>query len=337
MRIKIIFVAAIIFIVAVGCKPQPASYSVVEGAMLGTSLRIVADAECTPEVIYSRAMQIDSTLKAEMSIFDSQSLISRINRGETTKLTAGLEYNLHLSDSVSRLSAGAYDVTVMPLVRAYGFAGDKAEQHPNIDSLLEFVGYEKISVKEGHLIRQDARTQIDLNSIAKGYTVDVVARALEELGAKNYLVDIGGEIHCRGVNKQGNPWRIGVESPIDGNMTNGEFIQKCLTIPPDSPYRAMATSGNYRRFYLNDQGERVSHTIDPRTGLSRHSTLLSVTVIAPTCALADAYSTMFMAVGDTEAINLAKRLTNCEVYFIFASKGDSYREYLSEGMRTLIL
>ncbi len=336
MRIKTIFAVAIIALATLSCKPQPVPYSVVEGTMLGTSLRIVADADCTPEDIYSRAMQIDSALKAEMSIFDKNSLLSQVNRGETDKLTPGLEYNIHLSDSVSRLSSGAYDVTVMPLVRAYGFAKEEAEQHPNIDSLLEFVGFEKISVKDGKLVRQDARTQIDLNSIAKGYTVDVVARALEELGAKNYLVDIGGEINSKGVNAKGNPWRIGVESPIDGNMTNGEFLQKCLEIKPDSPYRAMATSGNYRRFYLNDAGERVSHTIDPRTGMSRHSSLLSVTVVAPNCALADAYSTMFMAVGGEEAIALSKQITNCEVYFIFAGEGDTYREYFSEGMLSLI-
>ncbi len=326
-----------LLILLISCNSSHPQYVVIEGAMLGTTLRVVADIDASPRELYSAAMELDRSIKAEMSIFDEESLLSRINRGETDSLTPAIAYNIALSDSVSRISDGAYDVTVKPLVSALGFGGDGAQEHINIDSLLEFVGYDKISVEGGRLLRQDSRTQLDFNSIAKGYTVDRLAQTVEQMGAENYLVDIGGEISTRGVNSQGGAWRIGIESPFDGNMSSGEFIEKRIAIPSDSPYRAMATSGNYRRFYLDRDGNKIAHTIDPRTGRSKVSTLLSATVIAPNCALADAYGTMFMAVGSEGAISLSEKLVDAEVYFIFADSEGGYREYLSEGMAAMIM
>ncbi len=320
-------------LLAVACAAPTANYSVVEGAMLGTTLRIVSDAPCPASELYASAMELDAEFKAEMSLFDPSSQLSRINRGESDSLSLGIKYNLILSDSVSRLSGGAYDVTVAPLVKALGF-GSKEDrvQRPNIDSILEFVGYQKIAIEGDRLVRQDPRTQIDLNSIAKGYVVDRIAEMVEALGGENYMVDIGGEISAQGVNAQGKPWRIGIESPIDGNMTNGEYLQKIIAIDPASPLRAMATSGNYRRFYLDADGNKVAHTIDPRTGTSKLSTLLSATVLAPNCALADAYGTMFMALGAERAIEVAEQLTNAEVYFILADSEGGYRDYFSAGI-----
>ncbi len=320
------------------CSAPQNDYSTVEGAMLGTNLRIVADIDSTPAELYTEVMTLDKEFKAEMSLFDPTSLLSRINRGETDSLSEGIIYNLHLSDSVSRVSGGSYDVTVAPLVKALGFGAkeDRVEK-PNIDSILQFVGYQKISIDGDRLVRQDPRTQIDLNSIAKGYVVDMVAKAVEAMGAENYMVDIGGEISCRGANPHGDPWRIGIESPFDGNMSDGDYIQKIIAIPDHSPFRAMATSGNYRRFYLDENGNKVAHTIDPISGESRLSSLLSVTVIAPTCALADAYGTMFMAVGSQRAIELSKSVTDAEVYFIFDDSKGGYEEYASEGMEKYIL
>lgn len=320
------------------CGTEQPQFSTVEGAMLGTTLRIVADIDTTPAELYAEAMRLDVEFKAEMSLFDPASQLSRINRGESDSLSPGIVYNLQLSDSVSRVSGGAYDVTVAPLVKALGF-GSKEERvaEPNIDSILEFVGFEKIAVSDGMLIREDPRTQIDLNSIAKGYVVDRIAELAQSMGAENFMVDIGGEIVCRGSNPQGNPWRIGIESPFDGNMSNGEFLQKRIAIPASSPFRAMATSGNYRRFYLDSEGNKIAHTIDPTTGGSKVSSLLSATVIAPTCALADAYGTMFMALGSERAVEVAESLVDAEVYFIFDDLAGGYEEYFSEGMLSLVM
>ncbi|MFI3263827.1 MAG: FAD:protein FMN transferase [Rikenellaceae bacterium] len=330
---KIVIIVTLCTSLLLGCATPKNEFSVVEGAMLGTSLRIVADIKIQPAELYAAVMELDTRFKAEMSLFDPASQLSRINRGESDSLTEGIIYNLHLSDSVSRISGGKYDVTVAPLVKAFGF-GSKEEQieKPNVDSILQFVGYQKISVEGSRLIRQDPRTQIDLNSIAKGYIVDMVAQRVAQAGAENYMVDIGGEITCKGSNAQGNPWRIGIESPFDGNMSNGEYIQKRIAIPKESPLRAMATSGNYRRFHMDENGNKIAHTIDPITGSSKISSLLSATVIAPNCALADAYGTMFMALGSERAIEVAERITDAEVYFIFDDLAGGYKEYFSDGM-----
>ncbi len=289
---------------------------------------------------------MDGKLKREMSLFDPTSQLSRVNRGESSKLTDWMAQNITLADSISRLSGGIYDITVAPLVKAYGFGAEKRQEHPNVDSLLQFVGYDRIYIKRDadglSLVKSDERMQIDLNSIAKGFAVDRAAEILDQCGAQNYLVEIGGELRVKGVNPAGKMWRVGVESPIDGNMSEGEYLERRIKIDPYSPLQAMATSGNYRRFYRNDEGEKIVHTIDPSTGKSIPSQLLSATVIAPTCAEADAYATMFMAAGDKRAEELASKIENCEVYFIYnnrrSKEGESeYHEYYSEGMRKMLM
>lgn len=306
--------------------------------MLGTTLSIIADihADSIPSLLEA-IEEVDTHMKAQMSIFDPNSLVSRINRGETDSLTADMIYNIRLADSVSRVSEGFYDITVMPLVEAWGFARKEAEAEPNIDSLLEFVGHTKISIKDGRLVKKDPRIKLDFNSIAKGYTVDCLAQRVADMGATNYLVDIGGEINCQGVNPRGKAWRVGVESPIDGNMSDGEYLQKRIDIAPESPLRGVATSGNYRRFYLSEDGQKIAHTINPSTGRSQTSTLLSATVLASSCALADAYATMFMAAGGFNAMILCKEIEGIEVYFIFSGNENvEYREYMTPGLESML-
>lgn len=314
------------------CSPRR-SYTVVEGGMLGTSLRVVADVEgVSAQELYAAVMELDREAKASMSIFDPGSLLSRLNRSETDSIDSHIAYCLRLADSIGALSGGRYDVTVKPLVEAWGFAGKERTCEPNIDSLLEFVGREKVSVCNGRLLKADPRVQLDFNSVAKGYTVDLLAGLVERFGAQNYLVDIGGEVRCRGVNRQGGPWRIGVETPFDGNMTDGEYVQKRVRMTDGG----LATSGNYRRFYIDGEGRKVAHTIDPRTGCSAVSRLLSVTVAAPTCAEADALGTMFLAMGADDALAAARAMSGVKVYFILAG-ADDYEEYVSPAMQELIM
>ena len=316
----------------IGCTPQP-TYKTVGGTMLGTTLSVIADAPHTQGELHAACMQIDRETKQSMSIFDPASLLSRINRSETDSLDRHISRNILLADSISRLSEGAYDITVAPLVKAWGFAGKQAETAPNVDSILTFVGYQKIRIEEGRLVKADPRMAIDLNSIAKGYTVDLVAEWLENEGITNYLVDIGGEVRCRGANRQGNAWRIGIETPFDGNMSEGDYISRRITLHEG----ALATSGNYRRFYLDSEGGKVAHTIDPRTGYSRLSRLLSATVIAPTCAEADALCTMLMALGDEAARTFCEQHPELPVCLIFAGSESEYAEYLSPAMQQRIL
>ena len=316
-----------------GCGRRPA-YVSVDGVMLGTTLHVVADVrDVSPQELYAAVMELDREAKASMSIYDGTSLLSRLNRNETDSVDRHIAFNLRLADSIGSLSDGRYDVTVKPLVEAWGFAGKERTEHPNVDSILEFVGREKVRVEAGRLVKDDPRVQLDFNSIAKGYTVDLLAALVEKYGAENYIVDIGGEVRCRGVNRQGNPWRIGIETPFDGNMSNGEYLQKRVRLHDGG----LATSGNYRRFYLDKEGNKVAHTIDPRTGRSALSRLLSVTVVAPTCAEADALGTMFLAMGADDALAAAAAMPGVKVYFILADGSDGYEEYVSPAMEALIM
>ena len=286
---------------------------------------VVADVKgVSRQRLYAAVMELDREAKASMSIYDSTSLVSRLNRNETDSVDRHIAFNLHLADSIGALSDGRYDVTVKPLVEAWGFAGRERAENPNVDSILEFVGREKVRVEGRRLVKDDPRVQLDFNSVAKGYTVDLLAGLVEKYGAENYIVDIGGEVRCRGLNRQGRAWRIGVETPFDGNMSDGEYLQKRIQMTGGG----LATSGNYRRFYLDGEGNKVAHTIDPRTGRSALSRLLSVTVAAPTCAEADALGTMFLAMGADDALAAAKSMPRMKVYFILADGADGYEEYV---------
>ena len=327
------YISILIITLLISCSQQ-VEYVTINGTMLGTTLSIIADIEGRPSKdIYQAVMEIDKEAKRSMSIFEENSLINRINSNQTDSVDIHITNNLRLARHFSEMSDGVYDVTVKPLVQAWGFAGKERDKSPNIDSILEFVGYQKVRIENGRVIKEDRRLELDFNSIAKGYTVDLVAKLIEEFGAENYLVDIGGEIRCRGKNQEGQPWRIGVETPYDGNMTSGEALQKRIQISEG----AMATSGNYRRFYISESGEKIAHTIDPNTGHSAISSLLSVTVIADDCATADAMGTMFLAMGSDKALLLAKKLDNIKVYFIFAGKDGAYEEYVSPQMERLIM
>ncbi len=331
-------VASVLLGAPVGCGRR-ARYTVVDGTMLGTTLHVAADVRgLTAQELRRRILALDAEAKASMSIFDSLSLLSRLNRNETDSVDRHIAFNLRLADSIGALSGGAYDVTVKPLTEAYGFAARQRTEAPNIDSLLQFVGRGKVRIEAGRLVKSDPRVQLDFNSIAKGYTVDLLAALVEACGAENYLVDIGGELRCRGTNPSGQAWRIGVETPFDGNMTDGEYLQQRLQLQEG----ALATSGNYRRFYRDAAGNKVAHTIDPRTGRSSLSRLLSVTVAAPTCAEADALGTMFLAMGADEALAAVERMEGVKAYFILApaeetADSTAYETYVSPAMRPLLM
>ena len=322
LRLKAIF-AILLVLVFVGCAEQ-SRYVVVEGYMLGTTFRVVANTTQPQDQIYAEAMRIDSLAKGSMSIFNGESLLSRINDNRTDSLDCHLLKNIAVACRIYNLSNGAYDITVKPLTEAYGFASKGKIEHPNVDSLLQFVGFDKFSVENNRIIKQDERLQLDLNSLAKGYTVDLVAQALEQMGCSDYLVEVGGEIRASGINSRGVEWRVGVDSPFDGNNAPGQSCQSVISISN----KALATSGNYRRYYTDSQGNKITHTINPKTGKSIHSRLLSATVVCDKCVEADAMATMFMAMGDREAVLLADELKHqgVQVYFILAN-GEEYEEF----------
>lgn len=320
MRILIIS----LLLLCVGCTTSP-HYRTVDGSMLGTTYHIVAETEMSTEVIFGEMQRINLDAIASMSIFSPTSLLSRINRNETDSVDIHIARNIELAAKINALTP-RYDITVKPLVDAYGFAAKNRETKPNIDSLVQFVGFSKFSLQGNRIVKSDRRLQIDLNSIAKGYVVDLIAEWLDSKGTENYIVEVGGEIRAKGVNARGIAWRVGVDTPFDNNNSPGEHQQRIVQISGV----ALATSGNYRRFYYNEVGERISHTLNPQTGYSQTTSLLSATVIAPRCATADALATAFMASDERDAIALAERLRDSiQVYFILAPEGvaSEYREF----------
>lgn len=265
---------------------------------------------------------------ASMSVFDRNSLLNRLNRNETDAVDRHIAYCVKTAEEVSRISGGEYDITLKPVIDAWGFNTGTPGGHPDLDSLMQFVGYQKIRIEDGRLIKDDPRTQIDLNSIAKGYAVDLLAELMDSRGATDYLVEVGGEIVCKGVNGKGNGWTIGIDRPVEGNMVPGAAYQSILKLGEG----ALATSGNYRKSYTDPQGNKVVHTISGVTGETKPGNLLSATVVAEKCALADAWATMLMAVGVERARELLEQHGEVDGYLIYANQQGKHETYASRGL-----
>ena len=307
LTLPLLLIATVVALIVVDChrKPTPkvAQPSVtLRGEALGTIYQITAVGSL-PDNFGTRLDSLFALANSSMSIFDPNSLLSRINRGETNVADDHIIHCIEIAQNVSQLSDGAYDITIKPLVEAFGFAGKNPDYTINIDSLLNFVGYEKVTTDGNTIHKSDPRVKIDLNSIAKGYIVDLAARLVESTGCENYLVDIGGEIYCRGTNPRGERWGVGIETPFEGNFSlTGEHITTIVRVSEVG----MATSGNYRNFRTDSEGNKYTHIINPRTGESTTSSLLSATVLAESCALADAYGTMFIALGLERSFEVAE-------------------------------
>ena len=260
--------------------------------------------------IKAELMKVDYSL----SPFNEQSIITAINNNQDVKPDQMFMDVFQLAMDVSRDTNGAFDITVAPLVNAWGF-GFKSGVKPSpqqVDSLRQIIGYQKVSVENGKIRKQDPRMMLDCSAIAKGYGTDVVARFLRSRGVKNYMVEVGGEIVTSGVNPERLPWRVGVIKPNDDSLNVSHEVQTVLNVTDI----AMATSGNYRRFYYKD-GKKFAHTIDPKTGYPVQHNILSATVLAKTCAQADAYATSFMVMGLDEAKKVLERHPDLMAYFIY--------------------
>ena len=239
---------------------------------------------------------IFNNIDMSVSPYNKASLISSLNENTSTRVDAYIKRLIEASLVVNRESGGAFDPTVMPLVNAWGF-GYKSGTMPTrvqLDSILAFVGMGKITLRGDSLVKQDPRVMLDFSSIAKGMACDEIGRMLTRNGARNWLVEIGGEVVASGMNKRGTAWQVSVDMPT--SETDEVIHDSALTLALDSG--AVATSGNYRK-WREQGGSKISHIVDPHTGDSRVGTLLSVTVIAPDCMSADAWATACMVMGDS--------------------------------------
>ena len=280
---------------------------------------------------------IDDVLKevdASLSPFNKESVITAINNNTSTDTNPMFVDVFTLAQEVAKETDGAFDITVAPLVNLWGFGFKNMDNvsQEKVDSLLPYVGYQKVKLIDGKIKKECPETMLDCSAIAKGYGVDAVGKYLESQGISNYMVEIGGEVRVRGTNPRGELWHVGINKPNDDPTNTNNDIEQVIKITQ----LAMATSGNYRNYYEKD-GKKYAHTIDPHTGYPVQHSILSSTVIAQDCATADAYATAFMVLGMDEAKKVLAKHPELTVFFIYSDKEGEMKEWMTEGMEKLII
>ena len=295
------------------------TYRYDEGLIFGTFYHITYKyPESLSEEIKNRLLQFDASL----SPFNDTSIISRVNRNEPVETDRWFEHVFNASRRIYTRTGGTFDPTVSPLVNAWGFGFNKSQDvnETAIDSMRRFVGFNKVRIDaSGRVVKSDPRVMLDCSAIAKGFGCDEVARLFDNKGIKNYMIEIGGEIVVRGNGPGHKEWNIGISKPVEDSLSADNGIQAMLRLTDC----AIATSGNYRRFYYKD-GRRYSHTVDPRTGYPVNHTLLSSTVVADDCATADAYATAFMVLGLDSARTVLRSNPRLKAMFIYSNaKGEN--------------
>ena len=326
---KILF-AGLAFLFLASCKGDPERMErTFSGFALGTTYHVTIIGDKVPDDFNERLEEVFRMADDAMSVFNPESQLNRINNNYTQVMGPHIEYLVKLGCEFSEMSGGKYDITVEPLLDAYGFSGSPPKENVNVDSLLKYVGYQKISIENGKLMKQYPETRIGLNSIAKGYTVDLVARMLDDNGITDYLVSIGGEIVCRGRNKRNKEWSVAIETPFEGNVVEGTHTMARIHVSDVG----IATSGNYRNYRLDNDGSKYTHIIDPLTGENTVSSLLSATVVAENCARADAMATMFISLGLEGSLELMEKEADIAVLLIFEGDGEGLETYVSPKMK----
>lgn len=297
------------------------------GQIFGTTYHITyqSNKDLHREIL-QRLQLVDQTF----STFNDESIISKINRNEPVKLNQMFIEVFDLAKTVSKDTHGAFDITVAPLVNVWGF-GFKSGTPPTkavIDSLRHLTGYEKVKLIGSKVRKQDPRIMLDCSAIAKGYGSDVVAQYLRSRDVENFMIEIGGEIVVQGNSDKRLPWKIGVTKPTDDSTQVNNELQTVLNVTNT----AMATSGNYRRFYYKN-GKKYAHTIDPKTGYPVQHNILSATVLANTCAKADAYATSFMVLGLEKTQQVLQHHPDLMVYLIYADGQGKNKVWYSPSLK----
>jgi thiamine biosynthesis lipoprotein len=284
--------------------------------------------------LQSRIDSLFEAIDASLSLYRPGSLINRFNKGTEVQMDEHMQAVIARAQQVSKATAGAFDITVKPLVDAWGFGviRPSTPAKPDADSLrglLQRVGYQQLRVKGTRLVKRRGGVEIDCDGIAQGYTVDVLARFLEQQGIANYLVDVGGELRAKGQNARHLTWSIGIETPAG----EGHPQQTLVRLSG----KAIATSGNYRRFF-DQGGTRFAHTIDPHSGQALHNNIISVTVIADDCITADGFDNALILMGVDKALAFLQQHPEykLEAYFIYKDEQGKVQERYSNGFRAFM-
>lgn len=302
-------------------------YSQIMGLTQGTTYHITYRSEKPLK------LEIDSLLAefdTSLSTYNAASLITAINENRGDSSDTYLLTCLRKSLEVCEASSGAFDITIGPIANMWGFGFKNKEEvtQPRIDSLLQLVGCGKIRIEGNRIIKSNPNIILNVNAIAQGYAVDVVCMYLDNLGIPDYMVEIGGEVKVKGLNPHQEKWKVGINVPVDDSLNVNQDIQEVVKMSN----LALATSGNYRKFYV-ENGIKYSHTLDPKTGYPVKHNLLSASVLSSSCMEADAYATAFMVLGLEKSMELLQLHPELEAYFISAGNGDDYIITYSPGMK----
>lgn len=310
----------------------PIPYQTNSGKIFGTTYNITYSSRNNLEKeILAVLNEVDGTF----STFNPNSIISRINKNEEVETDTMFRHIYYLARRVSETTDGAFDITIAPLVNAWGFGFKNKENisEKHIDSICSFIGYQKIWIDKNKIIQKaDKRIMLDCSAVAKGFGSDAVAKCLDKKNVDNYMIEIGGEIVSKGVNKEGKIWSIGIVKPQEENTEHNNEIKSILRLSNI----ALATSGNYRNFYYKD-GKKYAHTIDPNTGHPVQHSILSSTVIAPTCAEADAFATAFMVTGLEKAKKILQDQPQLKAFFIYSDKDGNDQIWYSNDLGNSIV
>lgn len=335
MKKNVFLSSLVVILIVVSCRPKGEAppYSRNSGNIYGTFYSIVyqhPEGKDLQSEIDARFAEFDLS----MSTFNPGSVISRINANdESVRIDAYFREMYLQAVEVSQATYGAFDITVAPLVNAWGFGFGKQQRDstPPVEDLLKITGFQKIRLENDRLIKDNPAIMLDASAIAKGQASDVIARLLETHGCQNYMVEIGGEVACKGVNPKGSHWRIGIDKPLDDPTNDNQELQIVVQISGVG----LATSGNYRQFYFRD-GKKYAHTIHPRTGYPVDHQLLSTTVIASSCMKADAFATAFMVLGKDSALAVCERIPDMECYLIYSGDDGKLQEAYTNGFQKYI-
>jgi thiamine biosynthesis lipoprotein len=323
----------VILLLAVGfllsCQNAPSKYIYNQGYIYGTNYHIVYESPNGKD-LHEKIKKEINRHNSMFSTFDSTSVISKINHNKPVELTEHFLICFNRSMEISEITNGAFDITAGPMVNAWGFGPEERKKMTQeiVDSLKNITGYQKINLVNGRIEKENPNMKLDMSAVAKGYTCDLIGNFLAEKGCENYMVEIGGEVVALGKNEKGRVWTIGISKPDEMAFFASTDLQAKVTLPEN----ALATSGNYRNFYVDD-GKKYAHTIDPKTGYPVQHSLLSATVLADNCMDADAFATAFMVLGLEKSIEIASKMPGLKVYFIYADGEGENQIYLSENFK----
>jgi len=312
------------------CKWEQKLTQKCEGNVFGTIYHITYKAETDlHDSIKSVLQEVDYSL----SPFNEKSVITAVNNNQNPTVNKMFTDVFTLAKTVSKETDGAFDITVAPLVNLWGFGFKNMDNvcQAQVDSLMKYVDFNSVDLVDGKVVKQHPETMLDCSAIAKGYGVDAVGLWLEKQGISDYMVEIGGEVRVRGHNPRGENWTIAITRPEDDNLGRQDDIEQILSITDMS----MATSGNYRNFYVKE-GKKYAHTIDPRTGNPIQHNILSSTVLATDCATADAYATSFMVLGLDGAKKVLEAHPELMVFFVYSTPDGNTSEWYSPKLEKIL-